>query len=133
MSPLIRAIWIIIVTTLAGSLTLPAGALAEDLVLPIIEQANDDLDTCALAEIHGLKPGGDGFLAVRAAPGTSYEQLDDLKNGDRVWVFQQIGDWLGIVYGSNTIACGPIAADRPAPFAGKKGWVHQNWVRIIAG
>ncbi|MEM1376071.1 MAG: SH3 domain-containing protein [Pseudomonadota bacterium] len=122
---------------LALALTLTAAFVAptsaQQLDLPVIEKTEGDLDTCALAEVRGLNPNGDGFLAVRSAPGTEYRELDRVYNGDRVWVFNQVGDWFGIVYGVDEVECGPIDVNDPVRTEGKQGWVHQNWVRIIAG
>lgn len=101
--------------------------------MPIIEKADEDLDTCALGEVHGLKKDGDGFLAVRTGPGTANQQIDHVINGDRVWVFNQSGEWYGVVYGVDEVDCSPVEEDVPVRAEGKKGWVHSRWVRIIAG
>lgn len=122
---------ICLMTTLAGAALTPT--LAQSLDVPVMEHASDDLDTCALGQIVGLKADGDGFLAVRSGPATSYPKLDELHNGDQVWLFDQKGEWIGIVYGVGEVSCSPISEDRPAPHHGKKGWVHENWVQVIAG
>ncbi|MEM7301489.1 MAG: SH3 domain-containing protein [Pseudomonadota bacterium] len=106
---------------------------AQQLDVPIIEQADEDFDTCALGEVYGLKADGDGFLAVRSAPDSSFRKLDEVYNGNRVWIFQQVGKWYGIVYGVDSVDCSPISSDRAVRAPGKKGWVHSNWVRVIAG
>ena len=116
---------------LLASLATPTAA--QQLDVPIIEQADGDLDTCALGEVHGLKANGDGFLAVRSAPDSDYRKLDEVYNGNRVWIFQQIGKWYGVVYGVDNVDCSPINKDRRVRAPGKKGWVHGNWVRVIAG
>ncbi|WP_018699319.1 SH3 domain-containing protein [Amorphus coralli] len=106
---------------------------AQDLDVPILERSSGDLDTCALGEVANLKPGGDGFLAVRAGPGTDHRKLDQLKNGDRVWLFDQRGDWVGVIYDVELVACGPIDKTRMPPHPGRRGWIHMNWVNILAG
>ncbi|MEM1048119.1 MAG: SH3 domain-containing protein [Pseudomonadota bacterium] len=111
----------------------PFHAEAQNLQRPIIEHAQEDLDTCALGEVTGLKADGDGFLAVRAGPGTQYRKLDQLYNGDAVLLFDRKGKWLGIVYGVAELSCSPIRESRPVPHRGRKGWVHENWIRVIAG
>jgi hypothetical protein len=121
---------------LAAVLTIPAigAAGAQQLDVPVMELASDDLDTCALGKVTGLKAGGDGFLAVRSGPGSSYRKLDEIHNEDRVWLFEQRGEWIGIVYGiGHDMSCGAIDKDRPVPHPGKKGWVHQNWIEFLAG
>ena len=109
------------------------SAIAQRLDVPVMERADADLPTCALGRIAGLKADGDGFLAVRTGPGSKHRKIDELHNGDRVWMYDQRGKWIGIVYDAANPGCGPIQKDRRVPYAGKKGWVHQNWVRLIAG
>ena len=108
-------------------------ALAQTLDVPVMERANDDLDTCALGQVTGLKADGDGFLAVRSGPGSSFTKLDEVRNGDKAWLFDQKGKWIGIVYGADELSCSPISKDRTIPRKGQKGWVHENCIQIIAG
>ncbi|WP_420338322.1 SH3 domain-containing protein [Roseibium sp.] len=109
-------------------------AKSQSLIVPVIEKSVEDWDTCGLGEVSGLKDGGDGFLAVRAGPDSKFEKLDELKNGDRVFLFDQHGDWYGILYGISELDCGPLPEARPAARKGAKpGWVHSNWVRVVAG
>lgn len=112
--------------------TLPVAS--QPLDVPVMEHADGgDYDTCSLGQVAGLKAGGDGFLAVRTGPGSDYTMIDKVYNGDKVWIFDQVGGWLGVVYGVDFVECSPIQKDRPVAKQGKKGWVHKNWVREIAG
>ena len=99
----------------------------------MIHADGEGLDTCALAEVKGLDPRGDNFLAVRAGPGTAYAMRDRLHTGDRVWLFDQVGDWMGIVYGSTEIECGPETRDRPYDGPGRTGWVYKRYLKPLAG
>jgi hypothetical protein len=72
---------------------------------------------CASSTVAGLNPNGDGFLAVRASPGTRYAMLARLGNGDVVPTCAAEGDWIGVVYG-------PSHA---------KGWGDGSWLRPLAG
>lgn len=121
----------------AGFLALPPSApvAAQALDIPIIEHSDgSDLDTCALGEVAGLKEDGDGFLSVRSGPASSHEKLDELHNGDRVFAYDRNGHWIGIVYDVDFVDCGPIDEDRPVETGkGKRGWVHENWIRGLAG
>lgn len=108
-------------------------AQSQQLDVPVIEHAEGDLDTCSYGQVSGLKAGGDGFLAVRSGPGSNYTKLDELKNNNKIWIFDQKGSWLGIVYGARNTQCNPINRDRQVRTNGKKGWVHQNWVEYLAG
>lgn len=109
------------------------SALAQDLDVPVIEHADEDLDTCSYGQVSGLKADGDGFLAVRSGPGSGFTKLDELKNHDKIWLYDHQGDWFGIVYDTDHPDCSPIDADREVKTDGKKGWVHKNWIALIAG
>jgi len=50
-------------------------------------------------QVVGLDPNQDGFLSVRSGPGRSYREMDRLYNGRQVYICDQRGRWLGIVYG----------------------------------
>lgn len=106
---------------------------AQDLDVEIMERADDGLDTCAFGQIAGLKADGDGFLAVRKGPGTNHEKIDELVNGDKLWLFEENNGWYGIVYGVKELSCSPVENDRPVQTNGKKGWVFGKWVDILAG
>lgn len=121
-----------IIIVLMGLLSV-SMVTAETLEVPIIEQGIEGLDTCLLGKVVRLKAGGDGFLAVRTGPGSNFKKLGEVHNGDRVWVYEEKGQWFGIIYGEENPGCGPVEAKRRLPYKGKKGWVHNNWVDIIAG
>ena len=114
-----------------GMAILPLSA--QHLDVPVMEYPDEDLDTCSLGQVAGLKIGGDGFLAVRSGPGTQFPKLDELYNGDEVWMFDFRGDWIGIVYDAPNLSCSAVGAPRPVPYRGGKGWVHRNWIVQIAG
>lgn len=59
--------------------------------LPILEHANDDLDTCSIGFIRGLKADGDGFLTVGTGSGLDFRKFHGVYNGNRVWVFDAKG------------------------------------------
>ncbi|MBG6209243.1 hypothetical protein IWQ49_003914 [Labrenzia sp. EL_126] len=106
---------------------------AQVLDVEVMERAEDGLDTCAFGQVFGLKSDGDGFLAVRRGPGTAYESFDQLKNDEKVWLFEEKDGWYGIAYGVEELNCSPIEKDRPVETDGKKGWVHGKWVKVLAG
>lgn len=110
-----------------------SSAWGQAVDVPVTEQSGGDLDTCGFGVVSGLNPRGDGFLAVRSGPSTSFKKLDELHNGDAVWLFEQRGNWIGVAYDAPDIECSPIPANRILNKTGKKGWVHKNWVRLIAG
>ena len=104
-----------------------------DPVVPVMEIADGDFDTCAFGKVSGLNPRGDNFLAVRAGPGTNYKMLDKIHTNDKVWLFNEKGDWIGIVYDSEEVSCSPVKADRPYKGPGKTGWVHRKFITLLAG
>ncbi|SFA50829.1 SH3 domain-containing protein [Paracoccus halophilus] len=64
------------------------------------------------AEVMGLDPNGDGFLAVRSGPGTDYPMIGAVYNGERVGTYGKRGAWHAITFGPD---------NRP-------GWAHGNWL-----
>ncbi|MEP0521461.1 MAG: SH3 domain-containing protein [Hyphomicrobiales bacterium] len=109
------------------------SAQAQHLEVPVIEYADEDLPTCSFGRVKGLKADGDGFLAVRSGPASSYRKLDELVNGDEVWMYDKKGRWIGVLYAAENPGCGPVKKNRPVPYKGKKGWVHENWIELISG
>lgn len=79
----------------------------------------------------GVKSGGDGFLAVRSGPGSQFRKLDELHNGEVVVVFENRGDWAGIVYRTPNFKCSSTKT-RAVSYR-NKGWVHSRWLKPLAG
>ena len=123
----------ILTTALISSGVICSSASAQQLSVPVMEYTAEDLDTCSYGKVFGLKKDGDGFLAVRSGPSTNHDKLDEIHNGDEVWLFDFQKPWIGIVYGVETVSCSPIDADRIVQHDGKKGWVHENWIEFLAG
>jgi hypothetical protein len=68
-------------------------------------------DACnRFGKVRGLDPNGDNFLSVRTGPGTSYEEVDRIYNGNGVAICSQQGKWLRVKYG------------------GGRGWVYGKYV-----
>ncbi|MBN7137648.1 hypothetical protein A7A76_23400, partial [Lysobacter enzymogenes] len=89
-----------------------------------------------VGEVRGLQPGGDGFLAVRAGPGAGRAMLDRLGNGRQVRLCYSRGRWVSVLYpapgsGERCRADSPDIRDYRGPC--KSGWVHWDWIAIIAG
>lgn len=113
---------------------------AEGLGRPVMIGAEPDLDACtSMGEVAGLDPNGDGFLAVRSGPGSNYQLLEKIYEGQTVFICDTAaGDkWYGIVYSRRQDAdCGvgsPVA--HPQPYRGrcKSGWVSSRWIKVTAG
>ncbi len=97
-----------------------------------------DFDACGgSGVVVGLDPKGDGFLAVRAGPGSQYKMVEKLENGQPYFDCDQHGSWVGIVYTNNAqIDCGvgsPIAKRQPYGGPCKSGWVFKKFTKLIAG
>ena len=68
-------------------------------------------DACSrFGKVRGLDPNGDNFLSVRTGPGTSYDEIDRIYNGDGVSICTQQGKWLRVKYGNG------------------RGWVYGKYV-----
>ena len=85
---------------------LPVATAAQQHV-PVIAGQEPDYDACgSQGVVRGLDPHGDGFLAVRAGPGSGYAMIDKVYNGYILNLCDQRGQWLGVVYSHETMDCG---------------------------
>jgi hypothetical protein len=120
---------------------LPLAASAQQRHVPVIAGQNAGYDACGtVGVVRGLDPqGGDGFLAVRAGPSSNYAKLDELYNGNLVYICDQSGkggNWLGVVYTRGDADCG---VSTPWPRAGaytgpcSSGWVYRKFIADYAG
>jgi hypothetical protein len=122
---------------LLSSLAIAGAALAGALAVPVIVGKVAEYDACmSSGAVKGLDPHGDGFLAVRAGPGSQYQMIDKLLEGQNVFVCDERGQWLGVVYTRGNQNCGVTSAlNKPTPYPGPclAGWVHRNFINITAG
>src|SRR5687768_9147279 len=89
--------------------------------MPRIGIAGDDLDAClSVGEVTGLNPRGDNYLAVRAEPSARGREKDRLGPGRWIWLCDEAGEWLGVVYSGDPADkpgdCGvgsPVETERP--------------------
>ena len=120
-----------------GLMAWGGAALAQQLAVPVIEPEGDgQAATCIGGEVFGLRAEGDGFLAIRTGPATTYARIGRLHNGDRVLIIDRQGDWVGIARdGGQTDQKGVCANAGPARrITGPDvGWVHGRWLRETAG
>ena len=121
-------------SAVAGVVTLlPFAAAAEPLDVPIRGFCGDgQAADYSSSTVAGLKAGGDGFLAVRTGPGANFRKIDELHNGDVVYVLAVKGDWFGVLYGSGADSYCHGSVRIPAARA-PQGWVHRRWLRDLAG
>ena len=121
-----------VLLVLAGMGAVTNAALGNVLDVPITEEAGDgQMANCTSSVVTGLAAGGDGFLAVRAGPGSSYSKVDELRNGDVVIVFEMRGDWAGVVYRTPDIRC--ASKTTKTVTYPNKGWIHSRWLQDVAG
>lgn len=92
-------------------------AHAQNLDVDFKIHADGQAAGCPSSVVAGLDPNGDGFLAVRTGPGSNYRKIDELRNGAVVSPCARNGKWYGVSYDNRR----------------KKGWVHGNWLRDLAG
>lgn len=116
---------------------LPALTLAQSGRVPVMAGGDSDSDACgSQGVVQGLDPQGDGFLAVRAGPGSGYAMLDKVHNGYIVNLCDERGNWLGVVYSHETMDCGvgtPWPQSRPYAGPCLSGWVYRKFVGAFAG
>lgn len=108
---------------------------------PVMVGGEPELDACpSIGMIIPLRKGGDGFVAVRAAPSVKARMLDKLTPGRELILCDDSADgkWMGVVYAdpSAGVDCGlATSMARRAPYAGpcRSGWVARRFVTVIAG
>jgi hypothetical protein len=122
---------------LALALLAATPVFATGPVWPVLVGGHDGLDACmTLGQVTRLDPKGDNFLAVREGPGTRYGKLDEIHTGDALHICDQKGKWFGVVYGEDGVDCqvsSPIAARNPYAGPCAAGWVHSDFIELIAG
>jgi hypothetical protein len=133
-----------LVAALALALVTPAEAKAPP-ARPVMVGGEAELDACpSLGAIIPLRQGGDGFVAVRAAPSVKARMLDKLTPGREVLLCEDSADgkWVGVIYpepfgGAGPGDCGVSeASSGPArPYDGVclSGWVFKSYIKVIAG
>jgi len=101
---------------------------------PVMVGGEPDLDACASTGIvAGLKPLPGNFLAVREGPGLGFTRVGELHLGDRVWLCDTRGDWMGIVYGEDCGVSTPKATRAPYTGPCASGWVSKRYIELEAG
>ncbi|QWP74665.1 hypothetical protein J5226_13280 [Lysobacter sp. K5869] len=123
---------------LALTLSVNSTLAAPPHAVPVEVGGDAILDACgSLGRVHGLKVGGDGFLAVRDGPGSAYAMTDKLSENREVLMCDQRGEWIAVVYSDSSLGrCGatsPIAKRQPYRGPCKSGWVHGKWIELMAG
>lgn len=102
---------------------------------PVMVGGEAGYDACgSVGRVVGLNPSGDNYLSVRAKPSSSGNELDRLGPNTNVFMCDQRGRWIGIVYGGNSCGVGSPIADRQA-YRGpcKSGWVFDKYIELFAG
>ena len=116
---------------------LPATSVAQGARVPVIAGQIRGYDACgSVGVVRGLDPRGDGFLAVRAGPGSNYDMLDKVYSDQLLSVCDDRGKWLGVVYSHESEDCGVSTPwPRPAAYTGPclSGWVYRTYVKDFAG
>lgn len=114
--------------------------IAADNVVTSVIVGGNNLDACpSLGVVSGLKPEGNGFLAVRSGANAKYALIDKLLEGQKVFICNTStdGNWFGVVYSHENIDdCGVSSPVTPAqPYKGKckSGWVNAHWIKVLAG
>jgi hypothetical protein len=135
----VAAMGVLLACTLAVFGSFAAG---RERAVPVMIGGSEELDACGgWAEVSGLNPKGDGFLAVRSGPGTDYPMRDRLREGDGVYVCRSApgSKWLPIVYprrGQDPAECAVSSGvAQPVEYRGPcgYGWVRADWIKVLAG
>lgn len=121
----------------------PQPGAGEIIPRPVLVGGFAHADSCtSTGTIGPLRKGGDGFVAVRAAPSTAASRLDRLKPGRPLWLCRDdaSGRWVGVVYpqdedGMSDCGVSENAREKSVAYAGscKSGWVARRFIELSAG
>ena len=107
--------------------------------VPIYVGGDADFDACgSTGTVVGLNPRGDGFLSVRSGPGGHFREIDRIYNGQPVWICEDRGPWMAVVYDKRgrDDQCG-VSSPWPVkqPYTGpcRYGWVHSRYIGNLTG
>ncbi len=103
--------------------------------VPIVIQATQEA-SCGSGVVTGLDPRGDGFLAVKSGPHLKFSKIDELFNGQDVYLCKSRGDWFGVVYpAEERCGVGSKSWSVTDSYSGpcSSGWVHKAWIKATAG
>ncbi len=106
---------------------------------PVMVGEDPGYDACAsVGVVSGLKPGGDGFLALRSGPSINARLIGKLYEGDVVILCDYVTGWQGVVVSPSDpeIDCGtssPVASHQPYNGPCRAGWVSDKFITVIAG
>ena len=128
---------------LAGSictaLLLLSPAMAAEPLVPVEIGGTVEWDACgAFGEVFGLAADNIDILPVRTAPAGDAAEIDRLAEGDGVFMCDERGEWLGIVYYPpgelQSCGVGSVMVDRVA-YSGpcRSGWVPAHLIALVAG
>lgn len=124
--------WLLTKLIAAGLLLVSGPARAGGVDVPIHVHGGDgQASECMTSRVSGLSLDGDNFLSVRSGPGGSYQELDRLRNGEIVTIFETRGKWVGVVYRTKNPDCfSPVT--KPISFP-KRGWISTKFLTDVAG
>lgn len=126
---------------LAAALALPHAARADEPGVlpetPVMMLGGHDTDPCGNGHVSSAPGEGDSDLTVHSAPEANAAGIGALYKGQVLYVCQEKGDWLGIVYTDDSKKnCNTTTPwKETAPYTGpcSSGWVERKYVEITAG
>ncbi|MEN0040680.1 MAG: integron [Pseudomonadota bacterium] len=114
----------------ALSMTVATPAIAQ----PVMVGGESDYDACgSVGKVVGLNPNGDNYLSVRAEASSKGRELDRLGPETNVFMCDQRGRWIGVVYGSGCGVGSPIPQRKAYNGPCRSGWVFKKYIQLIAG
>jgi hypothetical protein len=123
---------------IAFAIVLTVGAQAsggELSAIPVRIGGDANFDACSsVGVVSGLQTGQ---LRVRSGPGTQYRKVDAVGKGQLLWLCGQDGPWQAVVYTRNEAeSCGvssPVVPEVDYTGPCQSGWVHEDYVSLVAG
>ncbi|OYU48688.1 MAG: hypothetical protein CFE31_09575 [Rhizobiales bacterium PAR1] len=146
---LLSALLAVGMASVASAQTVPDQPV---MLVPLVDGGKAIAPAASVAQIVGLKKGGDGYVSVRGAPSPKGNERDRLTLGHYVLAANPLDDWkkatfIGVIYadrkegpeGGLEAACGienppPPTVTAKKVYTGpcKSGWVHKRFVKVLA-
>ena len=126
------------VTILAGGTAAAVTPISPPRAVPVVLYPSDDMDACASVVRPKLPRGGaDGFLSLRAGPGTAWPETMRLRASDRMYACTSANGWQSVVVrpagGGDCGVSTNVRVRRRYTGPCRSGWVAERYLETIAG
>ena len=123
---------------LAGSAAAGVTPISPPKVVPVLLTPSDEMDACPSTVRPKLPRGGaDGFLSLRAGPGTAWPETMRLHRSDLMYACTNSNGWQAVIVqpagGGDCGVSTPVRVLRRYTGPCRSGWVAERYLETVAG